>query len=397
VRILVAEDERITRRSLERQLERWGHEVVGAEDGEAAWELFAEGGFDIVVTDWEMPRTNGVELVRRIRANGDGDYAYIVMLTARTEKIDVVEGMDAGADDFLSKPVDRDELRARLSAGERVIELERRLASQNRELNTANARLHRDLEAAARVQQELLPKSLPEEGPIRFAWRYKPCDELGGDLLNVVPLVGNSVAMYLADVSGHGVASSLVSVSVHRTLSIRDDSSSIILSGEGPAARKSVTPPDEVADRLSSLYPMDRNGGHFMTMVYAPIDAAPLRLEYCAAGHPGPIISRRGEPVRSCESTGVPLGIIPDPDYESHAVDLRAGDRVFVFSDGLLESMNAENELFGIERIEETIEETREFPIDEAIDTLVQRATAWQGSESFADDLSILAFDVLDG
>ena len=132
MRILVAEDERITLRTLQRQLEGWDHSVVAAEDGAEAWEQFQQQPFDIVVTDWDMPRMDGRELIRCIRGSDASSYTYLIMLTGRSEKADLVAGMEAGADDFLAKPFDRSELRVRLNAGERIIELERELAARNR-------------------------------------------------------------------------------------------------------------------------------------------------------------------------------------------------------------------------------------------------------------------------
>jgi putative two-component system response regulator len=134
VKILIAEDERITRRTLQRQLDAWGHEVVAVEDGQAAWERYRDGGFDIVVSDWDMPRMSGVELVALVRGAANAGYVYLIMLTARSETDDLVRGMEAGADDFLAKPFKRDELRVRMQAGERIIRLERSLAELNRDL-----------------------------------------------------------------------------------------------------------------------------------------------------------------------------------------------------------------------------------------------------------------------
>ncbi len=95
-----------------------------AHDGAQAWDLFLAHEFPIVISDWMMPEMDGVELVRRIRASEPSGYVYIILLTARAQKEDIVEGMEAGADDFVTKPFDRDELRVRLRAGQRIIELE---------------------------------------------------------------------------------------------------------------------------------------------------------------------------------------------------------------------------------------------------------------------------------
>src|SRR4051812_5361413 len=110
MRILIAEDERISRMTLTRQLESWGHEVVATEDGQQAWENFDRAPFDIVITDWEMPRMTGPELVQLIRQKSGIAYTYVIILTSRSEKQDVVAGIEAGSDDYLSKPFDRNEL-----------------------------------------------------------------------------------------------------------------------------------------------------------------------------------------------------------------------------------------------------------------------------------------------
>jgi two-component system, NtrC family, sensor kinase len=141
VKVLIAEDEAVSRHLLQSYLQQWGHEVVTAPDGAVAWRLFQEGEFPLVLSDWVMPEVDGLELIRQIRARPSGAYVYIILLTAKSQKQDVIEGMEAGANDFVTKPFDRGELRVRLRAGERIIELEQTLAAQNRALREAQAAL----------------------------------------------------------------------------------------------------------------------------------------------------------------------------------------------------------------------------------------------------------------
>lgn len=136
MRVLIVDDEPMMRRILQRYLENWGHEVVMAEDGEAGWGLFEHGDFPIVISDWMMPKMNGLELIRRIRSSPRADETYTILLTAKSHKDDLAEGMDAGADDFLSKPFERDELRVRLREGERIAVLERALKKRNGAIST---------------------------------------------------------------------------------------------------------------------------------------------------------------------------------------------------------------------------------------------------------------------
>ena len=141
MRILVADDSAVGRYLLQGYLEEWGYEGAYARDGAEAWRLFQEGDFPIVLSDWVMPEIDGLDLIRLIRASQRRGYVYIILLTARSEKNDLVQGMEAGADDFMTKPPDEDELRVRLRAGERIIQLEERLEAQNRALRDAQAAL----------------------------------------------------------------------------------------------------------------------------------------------------------------------------------------------------------------------------------------------------------------
>lgn len=128
MKILIADDDDLALRILRRYLEQWGHEVTHALDGQEAWALFEQHEFPMVISDWMMPRMDGLELIRRIRNDERGRYVYTILITARSDKEDLVHGMEAGADDFVSKPFDRDELRVRVREGERIVGLERALA-----------------------------------------------------------------------------------------------------------------------------------------------------------------------------------------------------------------------------------------------------------------------------
>jgi DNA-binding response OmpR family regulator len=141
MKLLIAEDDPVSRRLLQSYLQKWGHEVVATTNGAEAWLRFQAETFPLVISDWNMPEMDGLELVRRIRALPDRGYTYIILVTDKSQKEDVVTGMDAGADDFVTKPFDRDELHARLRAGERIVALERRLADQNAALLAAQSAL----------------------------------------------------------------------------------------------------------------------------------------------------------------------------------------------------------------------------------------------------------------
>ena len=155
MKVLIADDDPVSRRLLQNYLQKWGYEVTVAVNGLEAWQFFERDEFPVVISDWMMPELDGPELIRRIRACSQRSYVYTILLTARSQKEDLVEGMEAGADDFVSKPFDRDELHVRLRAGERIIKLEQALKEQNRALLEAQAALkqnadHSDTSAGTR-------------------------------------------------------------------------------------------------------------------------------------------------------------------------------------------------------------------------------------------------------
>jgi DNA-binding response OmpR family regulator len=147
MKVLIADDDFTTRRLLQSYLEKWGHEVTAAKSGSEALELFERGDYSIVVTDWQMPEVDGLELIGRIRALPRAGYVYIVLLTARAQAEDVVQGIEAGADDFVAKPFDRDELRARIRAGERIVSSLQTIADLRAQLRSALARLGQTLDS----------------------------------------------------------------------------------------------------------------------------------------------------------------------------------------------------------------------------------------------------------
>lgn len=150
MRILIAEDDPVSRRVLEATLSKWGHEAVIAQDGEAALaELQKEGAPSLAILDWMMPGMAGVDICRRVRAMPSATPPYIILLTAKKEKKDVVAGLESGADDYLTKPFERSELRARIEVGVRVVNLQKKLADHVKGLNQALAEL-RQAEAEIR-------------------------------------------------------------------------------------------------------------------------------------------------------------------------------------------------------------------------------------------------------
>ena len=167
--VLIADDDAASRLMLQSLLTAWGYNVTAACDGDEAWRILCEPEPpQLVILDWMMPGLNGLELCSRSRTAGLPHYLYVILLTARTVKEDLIVGMEAGADDFIGKPFEKLELKARLTAAARIISLERSLEEKNRKLEEAYDVIKDDLEAAARIQYSLIPQKVEHFNGITF-------------------------------------------------------------------------------------------------------------------------------------------------------------------------------------------------------------------------------------
>ena len=267
-----------------------------------------------------------------------------------------------------------------------------KIERQNQDLFRANQRMKRDLDAAARVQRTLLPEGFPEIQGLNFAWTYRPCDELAGDALNIVRINDDLIALYLLDVSGHGVPAALLSVTATRSLHPRAGGAPSVVAG--PGVNPDAVDPAQVASSLNTLYPMESNGDHYFTMIYGLLDVRTHRLRFTVAGHPAPILVREGSPPQRLDATGFAIGMIDEAEYEESVIDLQPGDRLYLYSDGLTEEVNAQDEEFGDERLLSAIADGQALGLQDTVESLVQKVVAWRGEEHLKDDVSILAVSV---
>ena len=396
MKILIAEDEKVSRRLLENRLLKWGYEVTAAENGAEAWELFQKEPFQMVISDWTMPKMDGLELLRRIRSFEGVGYVYTILLTAHSEKEDILAGMESGADDFIAKPFDQDELLARLKVGLRITNLEQDLAKRNYELGKINARMHRDLEAAAKIQQSFLPTKLPECDEVEFAWKYVPCDELAGDTLNVFYLDKEHIGLYLLDVSGHGVSAALLSVNLSRALNPNPGQSNLLkeLTPESPGYK--IVQPEDVAERLNQRFPLDVNTGQYFTMQYGQLNIESKVFKFFSAGHPPMIQIKKDGSSKAVKVRSMPIGFVVGAGkiYKEQILNLATGDRLYLYSDGIIEAMNPEREQFGVDRLCEHLSKFRSLPLSETLDQISAEIDRWTVGKGCGDDLSVLALEI---
>ena len=282
-----------------------------------------------------------------------------------------------------------------LAAKAKLTQSNKSLESLNGQLSTANERMRRDLQAAARVQQSLLPSgSTGTARPRLRLERHTPCVELAGDFLSYFSLDERKFGMFVADVSGHGTASSLLAVAVGRLLTGQVSASSVLTRRDPSTQALEVAAPAEVARELNRRFPMNEQDGLYFTIVYGVIDLEIPSLRFVSAGHPPIVYQPKGGEPRMLEGKGFPIGIVENADFDEAAVRLQPGDRIYFYSDGVPEAMNGESQQFTNERMLGVIADGARKPISEAVNSLFESVKSWCAAKGPDDDVSILACEI---
>jgi sigma-B regulation protein RsbU (phosphoserine phosphatase) len=456
--VLIAEDSKIQAKILENRLIAAGYTVRVAHDGAAALELARQQKPTLIISDIEMPRMTGYEFCRAVKEDSDLRGVPVILLSTLSEAVDIIKGLDAGADNYVTKPYDPNYLLARVDsllktpvsdnadatgdelavtlagqtyrvksgrqqvlnllistfenaveknrelhrlneqltvAKERLTEWNTALESLNQQLDSANQRMSHDLQAAARVQQSLLPSGNQEFSGTQFAWKYTPCVELAGDFLNYFPLDDRHVAMFVVDVSGHGAASALLAVAVGRLLTSHASTSSLLVHQASENSPLEITPPAEVARELNHRFPMESQNGLYFTMAYGILNVETKELRYVAAGHPPLVYVPRAADPLILPGDGFAIGMVDDVEYDEHSIFLQPGDRIYFYSDGVPEAMNSNLDQFTDDRMLAKLSQSAPAPLAASVDELFSAVRDWCVPHGPKDDVSILGCEIV--
>ncbi|MFT5175376.1 MAG: sigma-B regulation protein RsbU (phosphoserine phosphatase), partial [Gammaproteobacteria bacterium] len=224
--ILVVEDSNAEQQRLRAMLRGFGYRVLAADNGEQALEVLRREPIGLILTDWRMPKISGIELCRAVRGDPELAQSYMILVTGQNTKNDLIAGMDAGADDFISKPFNAEELRVRVQVGMRLLELRgeseqrsKQLAAALQREESANGIIRQDLAVAARMQRESLPAGASPFPELEVDTLFHAATAVAGDSYDFFRLDDEHLAFYLIDVAGHGVAAAMLAFTVSRFLS----------------------------------------------------------------------------------------------------------------------------------------------------------------------------------
>ena len=206
--------------------------------------------------------------------------------------------------------------------------------------------------------------------------------------MGVVGLPHGHVGLYMLDVSGHGVGAALLSFTLNHMLSPTAEGALLI---EDTGQGLGVVAPSRVAERLNRQFPMDRTRQYF-TLVYGVFDPAHGRFSYVMAGHPAPIVLPRAGPAAPLQGRGLPIGMIEPATFDDEAVTLRPGDRLYFYTDGVIEALNASEQEFGHARLMTEIHRLRDYPLRPGLDVVADSVIDWSGGH-LGDDVSLLAIE----
>jgi sigma-B regulation protein RsbU (phosphoserine phosphatase) len=369
--VMVVDDDKFIRQIMQRHLTKVGFRLAIANDGKHAIELLESLRPEIIISDWEMPEVDGLDLCRWVRSSEDLRDTYYILLTAKDRVEDKTLGLDIGADDYITKPFQGPELVARVRSG-------LRLRGVQQELSKAYRTLDDEFQVLANLQRSLLPHPLPTVDSYEFSAHYSPSSRASGDYYDFIPLTKMHMGILVADVSGHGAAASMV-MAIMRVV-MRAFAQELL----SPGGALSV-----VNNVLVQHVPSDQ----FATAFYGVLNLRSNKFVYSSAGHNPPLLFRaESKTVEELPNTGgVPLKILPDVRYEESEVQLGPGDHLLLYTDGLTEAFAPDREMFGEKALSDLVARYGVEPPDVLVQEIWRSLHAFVRTEPFHDDVTLVS------
>jgi sigma-B regulation protein RsbU (phosphoserine phosphatase) len=375
IRVLLVDDQPIVGKSVRDMLSGESDiEFRYCPDPAAAIDLANEFRPTVILQDLVMPDVDGLLLVKFFRANPATRDVPLVVLSSKEEPVIKARAFALGANDYLVKLPDKLEVIARIRYHSRgyIALLERNEAYHS--LAESQRELAAEVRQAARYVQSLLPPKLGS-GAVTIDWKFVPSTQLAGDMFGYLWLDPDHLAIYLLDVSGHGVGSSLLAVSAANVISAKS------LPNTDPRD------PGQVITRLNDVFQMDRQDGKYFTIWYGVYHASARRLAYCNAGHPPALLWSAGQ-LHQLEADGPGVGMMPEMPYDTRTIDVAADARLLVYSDGVFEIEKPDGQMWQFNDFIERI--TPELTQEGLIERHLSFSRIIRGGDVLGDDFSMV-------
>lgn len=379
-RLLVVDDDESNRDMLGRRLQRDGYTVQLAANGVEALRLLRSAPFDLVLLDLIMSGLDGYQVLLKMKSDPILREVPVIMLSAMDQEGGIARCIELGAEDYVSKPFSPVFLRARIEASLEKKRLRDRERQTYMALLASEKRLAAELADAAGYVRSLLPA--PLEGAVRAQWRFKPSVELGGDIFGYHWINPDRLAIYLLDVSGHGVGAALLSLSVFNVLRTQS------LQGAD------FGDPASVLGQLNRVFPMEQHNNLLFTIWYGVFDRNRRRLTYSSGGHPPAVLTGDApNAMRQLSTGGRLLGCDPTAEFRNESCEVIPGSRLYVFSDGAYEIARPDGTTAQLADLIQQLSQPAP-PGHSKLDELIKWAEVTGGQSSFKDDVSILEVEL---
>lgn len=370
-RLLVVDDDRVNRLVMQRYLETEGHQVSLAADGEEALALLSQKSFDMLLLDIEMPVMNGFQVLERMTADPLLREVPVVVVSGVEELDSVVRCIQMGAEDYLTKPVNRVLLKARIDAS-----LEKKLLRDRQ--SALLKRLQREMEIAQHTQMSILPERLPEQAGYTFGALMKPARSVGGDFYDAIPMGEDRWGLVVGDVSDKGLPAALFMTLTYSLIRVE--------------ATQNKDPGQALRDVNKYLLEMN-NQSMFVTVLCGLLDCREHSFHYARAGHPLPIwISPEGLPLGFEKQSSQALGLFEHPKIDEGIIHLPPNSLLVMYSDGLSEAVNDEGSQLGHTGLEARLRETYQLSPNAVCLDFWQFVQKYSGGSEQQDDFTVLAF-----
>ncbi len=376
-KLLVVDDEPdlelLLRQKFRRKVRKRELELVFAQNGVQALERLEEHpDIDVVLSDINMPEMDGLTLLKQLEDKLNQDLRAVIV-TAYGDMKNIRTAMNRGAFDFVTKPIDFDDLDATITKTLEQLWITREALRSRDEL----VAIRQELNVAAKMQESVLPRTFPSDDRFSiYAW-MTPAREVGGDFYDVFQLENGRMGLVVADVSGKGVPAALFMM-ISRT----------VLKGTAIGENDVGVALTEANDLLSE----SNDESMFVTVFHASFDPASGRLWYANAGHNPPVLIRASGEAGFLEvDPGVIMGALPGMKYEPAFVDLEPGDGILMYTDGVSEAMNADNEEFGNDRLLEALRSVAGRPASDIVRVTVEEVEDFVDMAPQHDDITCLA------
>jgi phosphoserine phosphatase RsbU/P len=371
--ILVVDDSAVNLQVLVRTLNGSGHRILAAKNGRTALEIARRARPDLVLLDVMMPDINGFEVCRALKAHADTQDTVVIFLSALGEVSDKVSGLRLGASDYITKPIQAEEVLARVANHLTRHYLER-------EVRRSRDKLDRELAGAARMQRLILPPAMPEHAAVSFAAYYQTSRHAGGDYYDVVPLGADRFGVLVADVSGHGAPAAIVMAMIRTAFHTHPE-----VQHDPPAVLHSIN------RHFRYLWESEM----FATAVYAVVDAARGTLSVSCAGHPPPMLIRPDHDVSPLPVQAVlPLLWMELGDVPCSEHTLGPGDRVAFYTDGITDRHAADETMYDPERLTSALRASGTLRPAAIVERLVADLDAFAGGHEPDDDQTLVVVGV---